>query len=62
MRRERDYVAFCDNGHDYFHFYFTSEYKAGSRENKYDCMRQMRRKCGLSFSRNVEVLEVFLND
>ena len=39
----RQYIAFCDDGHDFFEFEFWSYHRAGSKKNLEDAREQYAR-------------------
>lgn len=43
---DRQYTAYCDNGHEYFDFEFYSEHRANSKANIEDAKRHYKRKHG----------------
>lgn len=56
---KRKYWASFDNGHDYFSLEFESEYRAGSKANKEDAMKELRRKYGKSIARGAEIICIY---
>lgn len=58
MKKERRYIAWCDDGHDRFEFRYTSTHRNGSRANIDDLRTQYRRKHG---KRNFRVLNTYLS-
>lgn len=51
----REYIAHCDNGHDYFEVFYTSCYRAGSKKNAEDAKRAMRLKGRRGYIISVEL-------
>ena len=56
----RHYIAFCDNGHDYFEIEFTSYHRANSRANLEDAKRQIATRYGRK-PNTYDILETVLN-
>ena len=50
MKYEREYIAFCDDGHDYSEFTFYSFHRAGSKANLADAKRTQERRYGYKFA------------
>lgn len=46
---ERQYTAFCDDGHDFFSFEYYSTHRAGSKANEEDARDYYRRKHGTRY-------------
>lgn len=56
MRRE--YLAMCDNGHDYLEFRFYSEHRRNSKANLQDAKDALRRQYGNAVYRSNRIISV----
>ena len=55
MKKSRNYMAYCDDGHDFFEIHYTSEHRAGSKANEVDARREYLRKHSKKHFRIVHV-------
>lgn len=56
----RHYVAYADNGRDFIHFEFSSEYRANSRANKEDAQKTYRLAHGYKSNTYIRIIHTYL--
>lgn len=60
MDKERSYIVFYWVGDDHDEMEFTSWHRAGSRANRSDAMREIRRCKGAYIADRAEIIEIRL--
>ena len=59
--KEREYIAYTDDGHDFGEFLFDSEHRAGSKANKEDARQEAIRKYGYRGANQFRIIKTELN-
>lgn len=59
--KEREYIAYTDDGHDFGEFLFNSEHRANSKANKEDARKEAIRKYGYRRTMQLRITKTELN-